>query len=115
MLTKTTRKIAKIVIAATAGLAVFSVPLRDAPHQQVSTAVVYATGENTAADNTESKKEFAENLEIILKIIYLILRPFLALAGLALDNGMVYGSYFQLDSALFTFWNIIKNFANFAL
>ncbi len=44
-----------------------------------------------------------------------MLWPFLALAGLCLDNGIVYGSYFQLDAALFTFWNIIKNFSNFAL
>lgn len=54
-------------------------------------------------------------MEIVLKIIYLLLWPFLALAGLSLDNGMVYGSYFQLDAALFTFRNIVKNFANFAL
>ena len=80
MLTKTTRKIAKILLASTAGLAMFFVPFKDAPHQQVSTTVVYATGENTTTSGTESKKEFAENLEIILKIIYLLLWPFLALA-----------------------------------
>ena len=70
------------------------------------------TGEPIASD---SQKAFADILETILKVIYIFLWPFLALAGLALDNGLVYGSYFQLDSALFTFRNIIKNFANFAL
>lgn len=80
----------------------------------MSSPIVYAaTGD--VAKLTDAQKAFADTLEIVLKIIYLLLWPFLALAGLALDNGMVYGSYFQLDSALFTFWNIVKNFANFAL
>jgi len=75
----------------------------------------FVTPSSTPTSTTETKEDFAEILEIILKVIYLLLWPFLALAGLALDNGMVYGSYFQLDSALFTFWNIVKNFSNFAL
>lgn len=109
-------KITKFLIAGIVGLGTFFVPLKDAHFQnaQTTTTVVYAaTGDQTTS--LESKKELANFLDIILKIIYIFMWPFLMLAGLALDNGLVYGSYFQLDSALFTFWNIIKNFANFAL
>lgn len=56
-----------------------------------------------------------ETLNAILKIIYIILWPLLSLAGLTLDNGMIYGSFFALDAPLWKFWNIMKNFANFAL
>jgi len=50
-----------------------------------------------------------------LKIIYIILWPLLAIAGASLDNSLVYGSVFHLDAPLWKFWNIMKNFANFAL
>ena len=32
-----------------------------------------------------------------------------------MDNSLVYGEIFGLDAALFKFWSIMKNFANFAL
>ncbi len=132
MQTQKTKKIIKFLLAGSIGLAVLFIPLKDthftntayatlvgAPVGNVGAAGAASASVNSAsttapAANT-SQKEFADALEVILKIIYLLLWPFLALAGLALDNGMVYGSYFQLDSALFTFWNIVKNFANFAL
>jgi len=54
-------------------------------------------------------------LNMILKIIYLLLWPLLVVAGLALDNTLVYASLFHLDAPLWKFWNMIKNFANFTL
>ena len=54
-------------------------------------------------------------MDMILKIIYLLLWPLLVLAGLALDNTLVYASIFHLDAPLWKFWNMMKNFANFAL
>ena len=54
-------------------------------------------------------------LDMILKIIYLLLWPLLVIAGLALDNTLVYASIFNLDAPLWKFWNMMKNFANFAL
>lgn len=138
--TKTTKKITKFLLAGVVGLTTLLVPIQQinnagtANHAFVSPIahaqefyndkgeIVTETGlvigyydPSTGQPISQSKKEFADTLEVILKIIYLLLWPFLALAGLALDNGMVYGSYFQLDSALFTFWNIVKNFANFTL
>jgi hypothetical protein len=54
-------------------------------------------------------------MDMILKLIYLLLWPLLVLAGLALDNTLVYASIFHLDAPLWKFWNMMKNFANFAL
>jgi len=51
----------------------------------------------------------------VLKLIYIILRPLLVVAGNALDNTFVYGEFLNLDAALRQMWNISKNFANFAL
>jgi hypothetical protein len=52
---------------------------------------------------------------MLLKIIYLLLWPLLVVAGLSLDNTMVYASVFHLDAPLWKFWNMMKNFANFTL
>lgn len=52
---------------------------------------------------------------IIMNVVYILLRPGLILAGMSLDNNMVYGTFFKLDAPLWVIWNIIKNFANFAL
>lgn len=114
----TIKKRTKYLLAGMVGLATFFVPLQQNHQGQVvhNGPVVYAaTGSQTTTSDVDSQKEFADTLEVILKVIYIFMWPLLMLAGLALDNGLVYGSYFQLDSALFTFWNIVKNFANFAL
>jgi hypothetical protein len=60
-------------------------------------------------------QSFAESSERRLRVIYLIMRPMLALAWAAMDNSLVYGEAFFLTPALFKFWNIIRTFANFAL
>lgn len=56
-----------------------------------------------------------EILNMVLKIIYLLLWPLLVVAGIALDNTLVYASIFHLDAPLWKFWNMMKNFANFTL
>jgi len=56
-----------------------------------------------------------EMLNMLLKIVYIFLRPLLVIAWLALDNTLVYASVFNMDAPLRKFWNIMKNFANFAL
>lgn len=58
---------------------------------------------------------FAESSERRLRVVYLIMRPMLALAWAAMDNSLVYGEAFFLTPALFKFWNIIRTFANFTL
>ena len=79
-----------------------------------------ATAVTTAASTVDDKKnEMVGNLlsflDAGLKIIYIILWPLLFVCGLALDNSLVYGSIFNLDVPLWKFWNMMKNFANFAL
>ncbi len=79
--------------------------------------------ENTTTNQSQTKATIAEQalnefwtfMDIVLKIIYMIIWPMLFLAGIALDNSMVYGSFFHMDAPLWSFWNITKNFANFAL
>lgn len=81
------------------------------------------TTEQTTTNQSQTKSTIAEQalnefwtfMDIVLKIIYMIIWPMLFLAGIALDNSMVYGSFFHMDAPLWSFWNITKNFANFAL
>ncbi len=70
------------------------------------------TDENSQTMDTMSIRQI---LNMVLKIIYLLLWPLLVVAGLALDNTLVYASIFHLDAPLWKFWNMMKNFANFGL
>lgn len=57
----------------------------------------------------------SEFIKIISHIVYVFIWPCLAIAGSALDNSLIYGSFLHLDAALWNIWNIMKNFANFTL
>lgn len=54
-------------------------------------------------------------LDIALKFLYIMLWPLLFIVGLAMDNALVLGQAFHLDAALFQFWQMATNLANFAL
>ncbi len=58
---------------------------------------------------------FVNELNSLLKFLYTILRPLLFLAGLAVDNSLVYGEIFHFDAILIQIWNIMRDFANFSL
>jgi hypothetical protein len=73
----------------------------------------WATNAVTVPKQTDL--EIAGTLEAFLKVVYVILWPLLWIAGWAMDNSLIYGEIFGLDQALFKFWQIMKNFANFAL
>lgn len=85
--------------------------------------MVYAQSNNTVWewDQTIEKTQndmladINELLENWLKLIYALLWPVLFIAGIALDNTLVYGSFLHLDASLWSLRNIMKNFANFAL
>ncbi len=62
--------------------------------------------------NTQS---LIANLNVFLKVIYVIMRPLLVVAGMAMDNSLVLGQVFHLDRPLRQFRRIMTNFANFAL
>jgi len=38
-----------------------------------------------------------------------------ALAGLAMDNQLIYGSFMGLDASLWQIWQIVRTFSNYAL
>lgn len=54
-------------------------------------------------------------IDAVLQIIYMIFYPLIFLAGLAIDNSLIYWEVFHLDVPLWRFRNIVKNLANFTL
>jgi hypothetical protein len=60
-------------------------------------------------------KNFAEIMSEVIKCAYVILWPLLFICGISLDNSLVYGTWLHLDAPLWSFWNIMKNIANFML
>lgn len=93
-----------------------------APSSMVGNSAHAQGAEQTAAQKPtetvgieQALNEFWVLIDIGLKLIYVVIWPMLFLAGIALDNSMVYGSFFHMDAPLWFFWNMTKNFANFAL
>ncbi|MEI7557991.1 MAG: hypothetical protein WCJ45_04090 [bacterium] len=70
------------------------------------------TASNATASDTSAVRH---SLNVLLKLVYLLIWPLLVVAGLAMDNTLVYASIFHLDAPLRQFWNMMKNFANFTL
>ena len=97
------------------GSLVFFAPL--SVHAQDSSPVVDQTASTTQTPEAASTNEinFANTLEMVLRALYLIMWPLLAIAGASLDNSLVYGEIFKLDVSLWQFWQIMRSFANFAL
>ncbi|MCX6823642.1 MAG: hypothetical protein NT085_00745 [candidate division SR1 bacterium] len=76
---------------------------------------VTGNGTDSGIAGTTSTTSIWQTLNMVLKLIYLLLWPLLVIAGLALDNTLVYASVFHLDAPLWQFRNMMKNFANFTL
>jgi len=79
--------------------------------QQTSNPIIVA---NTKWAS-ELQTQLVEFFETILRILFLIMAPLLAIAAVALDNTLIYWSILNLDAILWQFWQIMRNFANFAL
>jgi len=56
-----------------------------------------------------------KNADAVLKTLYLIMWPLLALAWAGLDNSLVYGQAFYLDVTLFKFWQLLRTFTMFGI
>ena len=82
---------------------------------QTTTVAPINTTNTTTTTSTTDTMGLWQMMDTFLKIIYLLLWPVLVIAGLALDNTLVFASIFHLDAPLWKFWNMMKNFANFAL
>jgi len=84
----------------------------------VNTDVFAQSSQDTtvSTDNSTDKIiDFNDWATRILQLIYSLLWPVLFIAWIALDNTLVYGSFLHIDASLWSLWNIMKNFANFAL
>lgn len=66
-------------------------------------------------EQTKQMSQMNDLFSQISRAIYALLWPVLFVAWIALDNRLVYGSFLHLDASLWALWNIMKNFANFAL
>ncbi len=89
-----------------------------------SNSNVYAQTSTPAGTETTTTVEEEQDVMImnfnktsssLLKFIYWLLWPVLFICGIALDNTLVYWWFLHLDASLWSLWNIMKNFANFAL
>jgi len=56
--------------------------------------------------------ETANFLDSVLSFLYLIMWPLLYIAGLAMDNTLVYGEWLGLTGLLYQFWSIMRTMAN---
>lgn len=63
-----------------------------------------------ATDN-QSLIDLAAILDTVLNFLYIIIRPLLAITGLALDNSLVYWEVFNLTPMLRRFWSVMMNIA----
>lgn len=92
----------------------FFAPIGESSQTQIGNIVLAAE-----SDDKETAEEKMWDMimwaNVILKMLYVLIRPLLFIAGVAVDNSVVYGSFLNMDAPLFTIWNILKNFANFAL
>ena len=74
---------------------------------------------STFADSPDVEDTILKNFTNILRILVSILsRWWILLASLAwklMTNELVYGTFLNMDQALWNLWNIVKNFANFIL
>ena len=80
--------------------------------------IASATNNNVTKEaelQAENLIEMNTLLEVLSNIAYIIVRPLVSLAGIAMDNQMVYGSFMFLDAPLRKLRNLVKNLANFAL
>ena len=79
--------------------------------------IASATNNDKSVDEVQQKNLIERNtiLDIVSKAAYIIVWPLVTIAGIAMDNQMVYGSFMYLDAPLRKLWNLIKNLGNFAL
>lgn len=75
---------------------------------------VYAQG-SLFTEQWSIDVEWIKNADAILKTLYLIMWPLLAIAWAAMDNSLVYGEAFFLDVTLWKFWQLMRTFTMFGI
>ena len=78
---------------------------------------VYAADETNAELQTQKDKLASAGafMQAISDIAFALLWPLVALAWLAMDNSLIYGSFMGLDVSLWKIWQIVRTFANYTL
>lgn len=80
---------------------------------------VFGWGSFTYAQNTGDQANLSLDIaQVIDMLTWLLSRARILLASFAgklMTNELVYGEFINLDSLLFQFWTIMKNFANYGL
>ena len=71
--------------------------------------IASATNNSESVDEVQQKNLIERNtiLDIVSKAAYIIVWPLVTIAGIAMDNQMVYGSFMYLDAPLRKLWNLI--------
>lgn len=64
---------------------------------------------------TDSLDTVKQSLNVLLSLFSWLWIVFAILAGKLMTNNFVYGAFMHMDIYLWKIWNIMKNFANFAL
>ena len=77
--------------------------------------ITFADWASELLENESYAKNISQLIDAVSHVVYVFIWPCLAIAWSALDNSLIYGSFLHLDAALRNIWNIMKNFANFAL
>lgn len=72
----------------------------------------FAAGDATTNDGFENIKEYLDTFISLCSRLRVVLA---ILAGKLMTNDFVYGAFIHMDVYLWKIWNIMKNFANFAL
>jgi len=88
-------------------------------HNQAVAQTTPTTPTDTQQSDAETKEDKILNanefFNTILQLVYVLIWPILVIIWWLIDNTVVYWSFLHLDASLWTLWNIVKNFANFAL
>lgn len=107
---KITHKIKKILFAWSLGIVFLWLVWINTVFAQWSGWI--ATGGNIPGEVVAQQEEkvlvnLAVTLDTFLNFIYIVLRPMLAITGMALDNTLVYWSVFHLDQILRQIWTVV--------
>ena len=62
---------------------------------------------------TNITDEVFVSLQKLLNLLFIIVRPFLIIAGKFLSNSFVYGSSFFIDTALWKVWQLVRTWMNY--
>ena len=76
---------------------------------------VYAADSSQKQTQKQKLTEMDTFMEAISDIAFVLLWPLIALAWLAMDNSLIYGSFMGLDVSLWNVWQIVRSFANYTL